>query len=271
MDRRSLGEIAIVTFLARQGDDLAAELEGRASACRRHRNVTNPFGALDPAGAEFDEIGGNLQLETRRGLSRGVIHVQVTGLFIDNAFAPGRCLEDREILVLRQPPDRARGAAVSVEVELTVAVGPEIELIAQPAGVGIIAARTGLGDGFDFMGFDIEQEDPRDGPATVMLPLAERLAERDIGDGSAIGGDGCFAGVGNGQARGKPAIDRDRKKLSVTSGVDFAAGSEQYRVAVRGEAQGGVISGVIGESAREATLGRDEVDVGIALVTAGEG
>ena len=69
---------------------------------------------------------------------------------------------------------------VRVEVELAIAVGQEIDRLADPHRLGVVAAPGGLGDLFVRKVIEIEHPDPGGSPAAIILPLPEGLAQRRV-------------------------------------------------------------------------------------------
>ena len=167
--------------------------------------------------------------------------------------------------------DRLRGPVEGVEVELAVAVGAEVEPVRDPHRVGVVRATRGLRHRLDRVRRGVEQQDARGGAAPVVLPLGELLRERHVGDRLPVGRHVRLARVRDLELRGKAATDRHREQLRVARGVDLARGREEHRLSVRREAQRDVAARVVGEPPGHPALRVDHVDVGIALVTAGEG
>jgi hypothetical protein len=194
--------------------------------------------------------------------------VQVSGLLVGDARGG---VHHREVGMAGQARHRLRRRVERVEVELAVAVGAEVEAAADPHRVGVVAAALGLGDLLRRVALGVEEHQARSRAAPVVLPLVESLVDREVGDGSAVRRDRRLGGVGNRQSNRLAALHRHREELLVAARVDLAGGREQHRLAVRGEAEGGIRARVPGESLRHSALGRHNEHVGVAFVAAGEG
>ena len=86
--------------------------------------------------------------------------------------------------------DVLRAAIVRVEVELAVAVREEVDRLADPHRLGVVAAARGLGDLLVRQVVELEDPDPRGGAAAIVLPLAERFAERRVSQEFPVRRDG---------------------------------------------------------------------------------
>ena len=166
--------------------------------------------------------------------------------------------------------DLLRLPVVRIEVELAVAVGEEIHRLADPHGLGVIAASGRLGDLLVRQVIQLEDPDPRRRSAAIVLPLPEALAERRIGQQLAVGRDGPHVARGDRQATGDSAIDTDREELRMPAREGRALRAEEH-LAVGREAADDVVAGMPGQPRRLAPLGGDHVDVVVAVVAGREG
>ena len=197
--------------------------------------------------------------------------MEITRLLVDDLAAAGGNVENGKIRVIGQALDGLGLRVVGVEVQLPVAVGTEIDRVADPRGLGVVAARSGLRHLLDRARRDVVDPDSRDGAAAVALPLEELLGKRIVGDAPAVGGEGRAVGVGDGQALLRTSLDGHGEELRKAAGEHRARRGEEDRLAVGGEALDDVGARMPGQALRHAALGGDDVDVGIAFVLSGEG
>ena len=94
---------------------------------------------------------------------------------------------------------------VRVQVELAVAIGEEVDRLADPHRLGVVAAAGGLGDLLVRQVIELEDPDPRGRAAAIVLPLAEPLAERRVSQELPVGRDGPLVAGRDRQALGHAA------------------------------------------------------------------
>src|SRR5262249_38655025 len=141
-------------------------------------------------------------------------------------------------------------------------VGAEVDGVADPVGVGVVAAAGRLGEFGEVVRLDVVDPDARVGAAAVVLPLGAGVAGRGVGDVGAVGRVGGLEPPGDRQLGRHAAGERDGVQLVVPAAVDLPRRTEQDRLAVRGEAAHDVRGRVPGQPRRVAAGDRDGVDVG---------
>ncbi|OQB53033.1 MAG: hypothetical protein BWX98_02444 [Candidatus Aminicenantes bacterium ADurb.Bin147] len=104
-----------------------------------------------------------------------------------------------------------------------------------------------------------------------MLPL-----EKGVGQGIGrqlfpVGRVDRPEGVRNPEFFGKSALDRDSEELLVPAGENLPGGREQDRLPVGGESLDDVGARVPGQPPGHAAGGRDDVDIGVAVILGAEG
>jgi len=104
------------------------------------------LGALGPAQAGFEQIGGKGQPDSSRFIVAGFESVKITSLFIDDPPVGRRNVEHRKVRVSGQTFNGFRVAIEAVQVEFAVPVGAETEVITEPGGIGVVAATMRLRD-----------------------------------------------------------------------------------------------------------------------------
>ena len=169
---------------------------------------------------------------------------------------------------------------VGVEVQRAVAVGGEVDRVADPHGIALRALRGR--DGRERRRGEIVDEEVLGPPALVALPRAEVAEERRVDDPLPVRREVARAGGRHRQGRSDPAADRHSEQLRLrTHTVGFAHRAEEDRPAVRRPPDHLVVPAVarlhgparrvVGEQPRRAPFGRDHVHLLVAFVLAGEG
>ena len=138
--------------------------------------------SLTRRGRRLGQVGGHADLQPRRLARSRVEDVKVARLLVDHLARAGRGALDRETRVVGAPGDRLGLGVVRVEVELAVAIGEEVDGLADPHRLGVVAAAVRLGDLLVREVGELEHPDPRGRAAPVVLPLAEPLAQRRVGE-----------------------------------------------------------------------------------------
>ena len=146
------------------------------------------------------QVGRHADLEPGRLARARVEDVQVSRLLVDHLARAGRGALDREVArdSVRRTTFFGRGV-VRVEVELAVAIGEEVDRLADPHGLGVVAAAGGLGDLLVREVGELEHPDPRGRAAPIVLPLAEPLAQRRVGQELPVGRDRPHVAAGDRQ------------------------------------------------------------------------
>ncbi len=166
--------------------------------------------------------------------------------------------------------DLLRIAVEGEQVELAGAVGEEIDRVADPHRVRVVAAALGLGDLLDAQPVEREDPDPRGRAAPVVLPLAEPLAERGVGQVPPVGRVRRAVAVGHRQLLREAARGPDGEELREAAREDLPLRREQDR-AVRREAADDVLAGMRRQPGRLAARGGDDEGIDVAVVGRGEG
>ena len=197
--------------------------------------------------------------------------MKIAGLFVDDLSAAGGRVHDRKVGVIRELRDLLRGRVVAVDVELTVAVGAEVDLAVEPHRIGVVAASGRLRHVLGRVRGRVEDDEIRDLAAAIVLPFVERVAERDVDDLLAVRRIDRLRRMRNRQLRRHPAADRHGEELDVASRVDLARRGEEDIRAIRREPERDIRPRMPRQPLRHAALGRHDVNVRVAFVAAGEG
>ncbi|OQB54797.1 MAG: hypothetical protein BWX98_02219 [Candidatus Aminicenantes bacterium ADurb.Bin147] len=160
---------------------------------------------------------------------------------------------------------------VAVDVELPVPVGPKVDHVPDPHRAGIVAAALGLGNFFVRQVVEVDDPDGRIRPPAVMLPLEEGVRQGVGRHLFPVGRVDRPEGVRNPELFRESAFDGNGEQLLVPAGENLPGGREQDRLPVRSEALDDVRARVPGQPPGHAAGGRDDVDVGVAVVLGAEG
>ena len=218
-----LGEVARIALLGRHRDDLAAIFEHGPVAAGRDCEVADVLRIACEAGPRLGQVGGHADLEPVRLPLVRVEDVDPAGLLVDQLSGAGRGAGDREGIVIGASGDGFRAAIVRIEVELAVAVGEKVDRLADPHRLGVVAAPGGLGDLLVRKVIELEDPDPRRRSAAVVLPLAEDLAERGVGQEFPVGRDRPFLAGRDRQTLGHAALGRPRRTANAGARKPTAA------------------------------------------------
>jgi len=262
------GQVADIPLVGGDGHDLAAGLEHGPHACGRQAGVADRARGLHPAGPHLGEVapqGDGHPLAARR---LQVVQVQTAELLVGDGAGPGRGALEIEALVLDDLADLAGGGVVGKERERAVPVGEEVDRVAHPHGVvvvGVVARDLLAGEA-------VEGDDPdvARGTAPVALPGVEGRGERGVGDAPAVGRVAARLGFVDRELGGEAAFFRHGEQL-VGAGEAGPAGVEQDGGTVGRPSHRQIPVRVIGEPLGHTPLGRDDEDVPVAVVLAGEG
>ena len=266
-----LRQVAWVALFGRDGDDLAPELEDGPGARRRDRAAEDPLRALGIALPKLGEVGRDADHQSAALALGDVEEVERAGLFEDDPSGPGRGREDREILEVGQLLDGLGCAVEREEVELAVAVGPENDALADPHRIDVVRAPLGLGHLLDAVVLGVEDPDPREPAAAVVLPLRKGLGEGIVGDEPAVGREFGVRSVGDFQHPGLAALDGNGEELGIGPVGREARRNEEDGFSVGRESLNDVGGRVPGQALGNASSGRDDIDVRVAVVLAAEG
>ena len=274
-------EVARCALLDGQGEDVAAGHEERPLALRAELEALDLLLGAHPRGPHGDTVVRHEDRNRLIGLRPDVVDAQLAVQLVDDA---GGVVGGRPAHVPRRARrelrDRVGLRVPGVEVERAVAIGGEVDRVADPHGVALRALARG--EGLRVVRGEVVDVEVLRPAALVALPGTEVAEERRVRDPLAVGREIARARRGHGQGLRQAALRGDREELALRAdAVGVALRAEEDRAAVgrpahdlvvvaaaRGE---GAAGGVVGELPRLASLGRDHVDLLVTLVLAGEG
>ena len=281
VDAGGRGQVARWALLDGEGEDVAAGHEERPLALRAELEAFDVSLDAHPRGAHRDAVARDEDRDRLVGLRADVVDAQLAVQLVDDA---GR-------VVGRRPADVPRGAArelrdrvglrvPGVEVERAVAVGGEVDPVADPHGVALGALAGGEGLGV-VRGEVVDPEVLRPA-ALVALPGAEVAEEGRVGDPLPVGREVARARGGHRERLREAPLCRDGEELALRAdAVGVALRAEENGravgrpahdlVVVAAARREGAAGRVVGELLRLAPLRRHHVDLLVALVLAGEG
>ncbi len=268
-DPRRPGQVADVAFFGRHGQDLAAGLEDGPGAVRRQAGRRDAAADFDVVRPDLGQVA--LQRDGNgRGPARGrVEEVQGAELLDDDAAGAGRGRLEVQAAVRQGLVDLFRGRVVDEERHGALAVGQEVDLVADPERVRVVGVLAR-----DLLDREVGERHEPDGrrlAALVALPGRLPLLGGDVGQPRAVGGVGARDGGRQRQGFGKAALEPDGVEGRQAHGPAGPARTEQDALAVGRPARDLVRVRMVGQAPRDAPAGRDHEDVGIAVVLAGEG
>jgi hypothetical protein len=273
-DTGGLGEVADVALLGRDGKDLAVGLKDGAGSGGREVGILNLFRRdAGEVGREVGQFAVDLNGDDPAFVGGGIKEVNGSELLVDEAAGAG--LDGLEVearvggglgdllgdRVVAEEGDRSR--------DFFAAVGEEVEIFADPDGVGVVGVLAGDFDQVE--GFEVD--DPVGGglAADVVLPGGFPLGDGLIGEGFAIGREGALDAGGQGEGfRHSRTIGMDEEEALEVAVAGRPAGDEDI-FAVGGPADDGAAGRVPGDAAGNAPGCWNDVDVGVALEVGGVG
>ena len=201
--------------------------------------------------------------------------VQIAGLFEDQAVLAVVDVEDGEVLELGDGLHvvgrRLRTVRLEREdVVLAGPVGPEVDRVAQPVRVEVVAPVLRLRDFDDLVRGHVVHPNAAVGAAAVVLPLRRGVPDRRVRDVLAVRRIARLEPPRDRQLRRHPAGQRHREQLAVPGREDVAVRREQDRIALRREPADHVRAGVVRQPGGRAAVHRQGVHVGVAVVLGAE-
>ena len=228
------------------------------------------------------EIAGEVDSDFLGLLAREIEEIEEAAILEDDGIGAEAGPVHIELGEMGELADLLRLCAVSEEIHAVIGalIGVEIDGVAAPHWKSVHALIVAV-DLLVVIGLEIVDGNFLGHAAGVTLPGAEIAEDAIEGDLIAVGREGSEAAFVDGEARGKAAFDGNREEAAEPGIESFAAGEEQDALAVGhpiddfifhahalGQNDGGSFEGqLLGLAA----FGGNYVDVGIAVILAGEG
>ena len=105
----------------------------------RERRIGQTLAHVRPVGQSPGQVAPHIDDELLVGLGRGIEQVDVSALFVDQDIATRVQMLGVEILVVGELGDLLGAGIIGVEVGCVVPVGEEIDRVAQPDRIGVVA------------------------------------------------------------------------------------------------------------------------------------
>ena len=268
-------QIADVALIGGHRENFAVRLKYRANAGGGNAGIANFPRHILKTRPHFGEVGRHFDRHLVFLLRRRVVNMDLAELLVNNAARTGGGVLDILPGILDQLVHLLTGGVVAEQGDRPVAVGQEIDLVADPHGREIVGG--GARNRFGLQVGEIDDPDIAGAPAAVPFP-----GDEVIGVGSelaAIERLVCHAfhvrGVRTGerhrqwQSRGQSAVGRHGEELRVAR-IGLAIGAEQDLLSVGGPAHHAISLGMEGDALGHAAAGRDREHVGVAVVVARE-
>lgn len=274
------GEVAGDPLLDRRVEEVAAGREDRALSLGREGDVLDLVGGRELGRPGVEAVAGDVDGEVTRLPGAGVEDVQLAVHLIgDLPLRVGAGPADVPLRALGELGCGTAGEVVGVEVERAGAVRGEVDLVADPHRIAFGA--RGVGDLLRRLGCEIEDPEILRPTSLVALPGAEVAGEGGVGDLLAVRREIGAAAPGHGERLAETAGDRHGVDAALAMIPAVAQGAEEDRLAVRRPAVDLIVvpparrerpaGGVEGELLGNATGRRNDVDLLVAVVLAGEG
>ena len=139
MDSRTTREVSRVSLLGGHGEDLTARLERGAHACGRQRGCMDQGSDGPHLRARPRHVTPHVHDELLCLPVRDIVHMDEARLFEHDRACPGRRVHDIEVREVRELPEHLRISAICVKIGDFLAVGNEIDRVADPHRVVVVA------------------------------------------------------------------------------------------------------------------------------------
>src|SRR5208283_206946 len=258
-------DIADVSFVSGNGENLAPGFENGAGSGGGDAEVLDApglnFGEMRPYGLN---VAGNVNGHVSRLMRCQVEELDRAKLLDHDRIRPGRGGFEIEAIAVQSLADLLRPGVVGEEADGSIAVGEEINGVADPHRVvivGIVAGNFG-----NARILQVGNPDGRGLAPVIALPRRLPLNVRHVGQVRAIRRKRSFSGDRNRELRGESTIDRYRVKLELEVAETVAPGGEQDFLAVGRPAHHVIVGRMEREPARNAAAGRNDEKVSVAIV-----
>ncbi len=267
---RSSGQIANIAFFGRHGEDLAAGGKDRPGAGRGEGGGLDLLGLdLLEVGSDFRQIARNADVQRLAAAGTEVEQAQRTELFIDDGPGPCRGRFNVQAVIGDDLRDVFGVGVVGKERDRAVAVGEEVDGVANPQGIEVVGIvpwnlrlETGVGE--------VGNPDRARLSAPVPLPRLLPLHVGNISQAGAIRRKGPLGSAWQRNFGRKCAVDGNGEEPWRRACETRPLGAEEDLLAVGCPAQGVVGTGVIGHAPGHAARGGDQIDIRVAVVLARE-
>src|ERR1017187_1689827 len=274
-DARRASEIANVALVRGRREDFAVRLKDRAHAGGGDPGFANLARHVLEMRPHFGEVGRHLDGYLVLLLRGDVVDMNLPELFVDDGARPGGGVFDVLPRVFDELIHLLAARIVLEQRYRPVAVGEEIDFVADPHRVEIVRIRAR--DFFRFQIREIHHPDVAGAPPAVSLPRNEVVTvggelpavQRLVGHAFHIRRIGSSEGHGKRQSLGQAAFRGNREELRIAR-VAFAIRAEEDSLAVRRPAHHRVRVGMERNAFGNTARGRQGEDIGVAIVLARE-
>ena len=268
LDARTIGDVARVAVFGGYGQNVAVRFEHRALPRRREVDVFDLGADLLPVRTHLRQVARNRDADLARLARLQIVDVQRVELGVNDRTRPRRRGGYVETGAGQKAGDSARLRVVREERHRTVAIGEEIDRIADPHRVVVV--RIVARHAYDARIGQVGNVHRRRLPAAIALPKRLPAKVRNVRQVRGIGRERARLGHGQWEPLRKAAgCGHGKQLIRIRRAV--AIGSEEHVLAVGRPTDGDVCRGMIGQTPGLAARGRDHVDVDVLVVHAGEG
>ena len=283
VDAGGHGQVPGVAVLGGHGEDVAVGAEQGPLPVGADLVGVDAAVDLDDLAPPRDLVVGDDDGHAGRLFGGQVERVEIAAVLEDDVLGAERGELDVELGEARQLARRLGGEVVDVEVHpfRLVPVGQEVDAVAAPHGDDV-EGRVG-GDVLDRLGGEVVDPDVVGHAAAVALPGPELAEDPVVGELRVVRGIGAEPAARQRELVRRPAVLRGQIELAVEIVPFGHARAEDDLAAVVGPAHDQVVrahavgdvvaaeAGRVGQTLGDAAAGRDEIDLAVAVVLAGEG
>jgi hypothetical protein len=261
-------EVAPVALLGRDGEDLAARLDGGTLSGGREGDVADAVADLLPLWHEPREVAADRDGEALVLAGARVERVQVAALLEDDQTTARIERLHVEVGELRELLEGLGLRVVRPDVVHAVAIGGEVDHVADPRRVDVL--RIGPGGRRQFVAGQVEDPDRPVLPAAIVASFIVPRAVHAIGDAPPVRSNLPLEGARHRERRLHIALRRDGPELRLAVGRRARRRKHDARAVGRPPLHH-VRPRVPREATRLATVHRDDIGVGVAGILAAEG
>ncbi len=206
-DAGRIRDVANIALFRGNRENFAVSFEDGANTGGRNRGVINVFRDFFEMGADFDEVGIDMDPNRLLAMSREIEQVERAELFVDNRAGAGLGGFNGQPVIFDHLRFLLGFCVVSEERVRAIAIGKEINRVADPKRIEIVPIvmrefhNAGIGE--------VSDPDSRRGAAPVVAPIAERRSGGAIGEEFSVGRVGAFPADGKRNLRREATGGRD--------------------------------------------------------------
>jgi len=282
VDAGGAGQVADGALLGRDGEDVAAGVEHGALAVGTDVEIVDVLLDVGEPAPGDGAVGGHADGHLGRLLRGQVEPVDPAAVLEHDGGVAERRELDIERVIVGELAGLLGAPLVDIQVHAAVgsAVGQEVDPVAVPHGDDVLGRV--VGDVLGLLRREVVDPDVVGLAAAVALPGAELAEHAVVGELLAVGGIGAEAAARQGELPRQVAVRAHQVELSLEvvelphAGAEddlTAGGRPAHHDVVGTHAVGDVVAAQRrrpGQALGDAPLGGNQIDLGVAVVLAGE-